>query len=358
MTTILLLSLLILLHEFGHFVVAKIFGIRVDEFGIGIPPKALKLFKWKETEFTLNYLPLGGFVRLAGEDQDPTLWEKINPFIRRTMFFAKPAWQRALVVVAGVFMNFVVGVLSFSIIYSVLGVPRNVGNQVMIADVIDGSPAKLADLKAGEVVKKVDEIEIENSTQFVDLIHEQAGTPVNLWTAEVDANGNTSDSLRVVTIVPRDNPPEGQGALGVSVTTVPILSYEKLPWYKAPFAGMVEGTKEAWLWGVEFVRLIIHPAELIKNVGGPVKVYEVGQQAVAQGWSVALRFVGIISLNLAIFNLLPIPALDGGRLLMIGLEKVVGRKKIAKIEQYVNAVGMGLLILLLIVITIKDIFFG
>jgi regulator of sigma E protease len=102
----------------------------------------------------------------------------------------------------------------------------------------------------------------------------------------------------------------------------------------------------------------MHPAELIKNVGGPVQVVRVGQQAVAAGWEVTLRFVGIISLNLAIFNLLPFPALDGGRLLMVGLEKVVGRKRVARVEQYVNAVGMGLLILLLIVITIKDIFFS
>ena len=358
MTTILLLSLLILLHEFGHYIVAKFFGVKVEEFGIGIPPKALKLFTWRETEFTLNWLPLGGFVRLAGEEHDPSLWEKINPFLRKKMFFAKPAWQRALVIIAGVVMNFVIGIFAFSLIYSIKGVPKEMGEQVMISQVLPNSPAALADLNTGEVVYKIDEIEIKQSSEFVELIKARKGTNVSLWVTTVDANGERSGESRVVTVVPRENPPEGEGALGVAVSTVPIFKYEKLPWYQAPITGTVEGVKEAIGWSREFLRIFMHPAELIKNVGGPVQVVKVGQQAVAAGWEVTLRFVGIISLNLAIFNLLPFPALDGGRLLMVGLEKVVGRKRVARVEQYVNAVGMGLLILLLIVITIKDIFFS
>lgn len=358
MTTILLLSLLILLHEFGHYIVAKLFGVKVEEFGIGIPPKALKLFTWRETEFTLNWLPLGGFVRLAGEEHDPSLWEKINPFLRKKMFFAKPAWQRALVILAGVFVNFVVGILAFSTIYSINGVPKEVGEQVMISEVLPNTPAALADLKANEVIYRIDETEIKSSSEFVDLIKARKGTNVSLWVAKVDVNGERVDESRVVTVVPRENPPAGEGALGVVVSTVPIFKYEKLPWYQAPIVGTIEGFKEAIGWSREFLRIFMHPAELIKNVGGPVQVVKVGQQAVAAGWEVTLRFVGIISLNLAIFNLLPFPALDGGRLLMVGLEKVIGRKSVAKAEQYVNAVGMGLLILLLIVITIKDIFFS
>lgn len=358
MTTIILLSLLILLHEFGHYIVAKFFGVKVEEFGIGIPPKALKLFTWRETDFTFNWLPLGGFVRLAGEDHDPSLWEKINPFLRQKMFFSKPAGVRALVILAGVVMNFLVGIAAFGVIYSVMGIPKEQGKQVMISQVLPNSPAALADLTAGEVVTRIDESSINTSDQFVEIITANKGKSVNLWVTNVDSNGRTSDSSRVVTVVPRENPPAGEGALGVAVSMVPILVYEKLPWYQAPIAGMIEGTKEALGWSREFLRIFMHPAELIKNVGGPVQVYKVGEQAVAQGWIVTLRFVGIISLNLAIFNLLPIPALDGGRLLMVGLEKVIGRKKVAKTEQYVNAIGMGLLILLLIVVTIKDIFFS
>jgi regulator of sigma E protease len=198
----------------------------------------------------------------------------------------------------------------------------------MISQVLPNSPAALADLSTGEVVYKIDEIEIKQSSEFVELIKARKGTNVSLWVTTVDANGERSGESRVVTVVPRENPPEGEGALGVAVSTMPIFKYEKLPWYQAPITGTVEGVKEAIGWSREFLRIFMHPAELIKNVGGPVQVVKVGQQAVAAGWEVTLRFVGIISLNLAIFNLLPFPALDGGRLLMVGLEKVVGRKRV------------------------------
>jgi regulator of sigma E protease len=120
----------------------------------------------------------------------------------------------------------------------------------------------------------------------------------------------------------------------------------------------VEGTKEAIGWSKEFLRIFMHPAELLKNMGGPVAVVKVGQTAAKEGWVTMARFAGIISLNLAIFNLLPIPALDGGRLLMIVLEKIIGRKRVVKFERYANSIGMILLLALLIGMTIKDLFFS
>ncbi|PIR99246.1 hypothetical protein COT87_00460 [Candidatus Collierbacteria bacterium CG10_big_fil_rev_8_21_14_0_10_44_9] len=358
MLTIVVLSLLVLFHEFGHFLIAKLFGIHVLEFGIGLPPKGLKLFKHKETEYTLNWLPIGGFVRLAGEETDPTLWERINPLTHNHMFFAKPAWQRSLVIVAGVGMNFLVGILMFSVVYAKLGVPKMSGEQVMVSAVTKNSPAELANIEVGEVVVRVGETEIKTSDQFVNLVKDKKGQMISLYLAKVDSNGRKSDSLRVVEVIPRENPPEGEGALGVGVSTVPIIAYIQKVWYQAPFYGAIEGTKEALVWSREFLRIFSHPVELMKNISGPVAVVKVGQQAAMEGWVTMLRFAGIISLNLAIFNLLPIPALDGGRLLMIGLEKIVGRKRVVKAERYVNAVGMFLLIALLIGVTIKDLFYA
>lgn len=358
MTTILVLSLLILLHELGHFLIAKLFGIHVLEFGIGLPPKALKLFKYKETEYTLNWLPIGGFVRLAGEESDPSLWERINPLTHGHMFFAKPAWQRALVILAGVTMNFLIGILMFSVVYAQLGVPKMGGEQVMVSAVTKNSPAELANILVGEVVVRVGETEIKTSDQFVSLVKDKKGQMISLYLAKVDSNGRKSDSLRVVEVIPRENPPEGEGSLGVGISTVPIITYEKKVWYQAPFYGAVEGTKETMGWSREFLRIFSHPVELMKNISGPVAVVKVGQQAAMEGWVTMLRFAGIISLNLAIFNLLPIPALDGGRLLMIVLEKIVGRKRVVKVERYVNAVGMFLLIALLIGVTLKDLFYA
>lgn len=358
MLTIVVLSLLVLLHELGHFLIAKLFGIRVEEFGIGLPPKALSLGKYSETEYSLNWLPIGGFVRLAGEEHDPTLWEKINPLIRSRMFFAKPAWQRALVIVAGVAANFLVGILLFSVVYAKLGIPQLSGEQVMITEAVEGSPAALAGIAAGDVLVRVGGVEIANSDQFIELIKTKKGQAVTLYLAKLDGNGNKSESERVVTVVPRENPPEGQGALGVGVATVPIVTYEKKVWYQAPFYAVAEGFKETWGWTREFLRIFAHPAQLLQNLSGPVKVVQIGQQAVSEGWVMIFRFAGIISLNLAIFNLLPIPALDGGRLLMVGLEKIIGRKRVAKAERYVNAFGMGFLILLLLTVTVKDIWFS
>lgn len=358
MLTIFVLSLLVLLHEFGHFLIAKLFGIHVLEFGIGLPPKALKLFKHKETEYTLNWLPIGGFVRLAGEDTDPTIWERINPLTHGHMFFAKPAWQRALVVLAGVTMNFLIGILMFSVVYAKLGIPKFSGEQVLVTQVIKGSPADLASIVTGEVVVRVENTDVTSADQFVSLVKDKKGQVISLYVAKMDANGLKSDTSRVVEVIPRENPPEGEGALGIGVSTVPIVTYEMKPWYSAPVYGAIEGTKEAIGWSREFLRIFSHPVELMKNVSGPVAVVKVGQQAARDGWVTMVRFAGIISLNLAIFNLLPIPALDGGRLLMIFLEKVVGRKRVSKYEGYVNAVGMILLIGLLIGVTVKDLFFS
>lgn len=358
MLTILVLSLLVLAHELGHFLIAKLFGVRVEEFGIGLPPKALSIGKKDGTEYTLNWLPLGGFVRLAGEEHDPTLWEKLNPLVRREMFFAKPAWQRSLIIIAGVVVNLLVGILLFSVVYTKLGIPQIAGEQVMIVDVATGSPAELAELKQGEVVVRVGDKEITKAEDFTTYVKDRKGQAISLYVAQVDSSGRRSDSERVVSVVPRLNPPEGEGALGVGVVTAPIVIYEKMPWYAAPYYGAVEGTKEALAWAREFIRIFSHPVELLKNLSGPVAVVKVGQQAAAEGWITMVRFAAIISLNLGIFNILPIPALDGGRLLMVGLEKIVGRKRVARVERYVNAVGMGLLILLLIGVTVKDLWFS
>ncbi len=358
MTTILILSLLVLLHELGHFLVAKLFGIDVLEFGIGLPPKALKLFKKGETEYSLNWLPIGGFVRLAGEEHDGSLIEKINPVERARMFFARPAWQRVLVMLAGVSVNFIVGIAIFSVIYSYVGVPHFAGQQVLVSKIAKSSPADIANIRENEVIVRIGDTDINSADQFISIVKEKKGQALNLYIAKLDESGVKSDNSRVVSVIPRENPPEGEGALGVSVMTIPIVSYEKKPWYSAPYYGAIEGMKEAWGWTRMFLEIMAHPAELLKNLSGPVKVIEVGQQAAKEGWLTLARFAAIISLNLGIFNLLPFPALDGGRVVMVVLEKIIGRKRVAGAEKYVNGVGMGLLLILLVVVSVKDLWFS
>lgn len=353
MLTLILLTLLILIHELGHYLAAKKFGVKVEEFGIGLPPKALTLGKRGETEFTLNWLPIGGFVRLFGEDADPTLWEKLNPFERRKSLEHKPAWQRVIIMAAGVVMNFLVGIILFAVIYTVVGVPVEQGSQVYISQVAKNSPAESVGLKLNEVITQVNGVEVADSAQFIEQVADKKGTQVELIVVDVNSDG-TRGRERKVMVTPRINPPEGEGALGVGVYTVPIIEYKKKAWYTAPFYGAVEGFKEAFGWTRVMVSMLMHPAELWKNVSGPIEVVKVGQEQAREGWMAFLRFGGIISFNLAVFNLLPFPALDGGRIVMVGLEKIVGRKRVARVEKYVNTFGMIVLLLFMGVVMVRD----
>lgn len=354
MLTFILLSFLVLIHELGHFLAARKFGVKVEEFGIGLPPRVATIGKDHETEYTLNWLPIGGFVRLLGEDSDPTLWEKLNPLLRRKSLYSKPAWQRAIIMLAGIAMNFLAGILMFSIVYSYLGIPRIVDEKAMIVKVMPGSPAEMAELKEGDVVRRVGETEIVGSGQFVETVSGLAGQQISLYVTKLESDGTLGDGSRQVLLVPRENPPEGEGALGAAVVTYPIVHYEHKPWYLAPFYGVVEGMKEAYGWSRYMVELLLHPKELWEGVGGPVKVVQIGQEQAAAGWLSFLRFGGIISFNLAVFNLLPLPALDGGRVLFLFIERVIGRKRSAVAERWVHGVGIFLLIGLLLVVTVRD----
>jgi regulator of sigma E protease len=363
MGTIIVLSLLILLHELGHFLTARKFGVKVEEFGIGLPPKMLTLWRRGDTAYTLNWLPLGGFVRLFGEDGDLTFFEKLNPFVKKTSFVGKPAWQRGLILVAGIIMNFLIGIVLFSIIYSVSGVPSLHGERAVVTQVVSGSPADLADINEGDVIAAFDDEVIATSDEFVRKIGDKRGQNVRLQITALLPDGTIGESSRIVEVVPRVNPPEGEGSLGVAIATIPIVTYEHKPWYLAPIYGAVEGVKESFGWGREILRGLgslaghLIRGQLPDGLSGPVGVWRAGEKiSESAGIMGTLRFGAILSINLAIFNLLPFPGLDGGRLLFLGLEKVIGRKRVNKYENYIHMGGVMLLILLLLVVTWRDIF--
>jgi regulator of sigma E protease len=226
-----------------------------------------------------------------------------------------------------------------------------------VTQVVKDSPAAQAGIMIGDVVQRVGDERVTESSRFVELIGQRKGEAVSLYIAPTLPDGTVPDTSRQITVVPRVNPPAGEGALGVAVVTSPVMAYEKQPWYRAPWVGITEGSYESSLWAREMFRIFSHPRELFSQMSGPVAVVRVGAEAVSAGWVTTLRFVGILSINLAIFNLLPFPALDGGRLLFVGLGMIVGRRRVARVEGYANMVGMGLLILLLIGVTVKDIWF-
>jgi regulator of sigma E protease len=337
---LLTLSLLILIHELGHFFAAKAFGMEVEEFGIGFPPRVKKLFRWKGTLFSLNLLPIGGFVSIKGENFGHR--EKASD----DMFWDRPIWQRAVVLLSGVFGNFVLGVVLFGIVYSVMGVPTQVG-KVKVVGVSEGSPAAKVGIKEGEIIKGFTKTE-----DVISLIGEHKGEEIVLV-----LEGETED--REVKVVPRVSPPEGEGSLGVLLSDTELV---KLPWWQMPFKGAVVGTKEAYAWGKEIVKGLggmlsglVSGEGVPEDVSGPVGIYKVSARVNEMGWLASLQFMAILSMNLAVLNILPIPALDGGRLVFLGLEMVIGKKIKNRIEGWVHGVGMIFLLGLMVLITIRDI---
>lgn len=348
---ILILSVLILIHELGHFFMARLFKMRVEEFGIGLPPRAKGLFKKNGTLFSLNWLPLGGFVKLYGEDM-----ENSEQAASPEAFFNKPIWQRVAVLFAGVFMNFVLGVVVFGIVYSYLGIPTKT-DKVMIVEISKDSPAQMAGIELQSEVQKIvygkDEITFAGIEEFVTEIGGLKGKEVELILKK------TNDEEYRVKITPRVNPPEGQGALGVALSSIEMKRY---PWWQTPFRGMIVGIEEAWGWGKEIasnlgmiVVNLVTGKGLPKDVSGPVGIYQVSKEVYKVGWLAVLQFMGILSINLAILNIMPFPALDGGRIAFLGIEKIIGKARKNKIEGYVNTAGMIFLLGLMLLITAKDV---
>ncbi|MBU1166875.1 site-2 protease family protein, partial [Patescibacteria group bacterium] len=318
---VLMLSVLILIHELGHFFMARLFKMRVEEFGIGLPPRVRGLFRKGGTLFSLNWLPLGGFVRLYGEDM-----ENAEQAASPEAFFNKPMWQRAAVLLSGVMMNFVLGVVVFGVVYSYLGIPTRT-DKVMIVEVGKGTPAETAGIMVDSQVKKIvygkEEVSFVGIDDFVKKVDSLKGKEVEFFLIE------KSGVEKTVKITPRVSPPEGQGALGVALSSIEMKKY---PIWQMPFRGIVIGLEEAWSWGKEIagnlgtiVVNLVTGKGLLKDVSGPVGIYQVSKEVYKVGWVAVLQFMGILSINLAILNIMPFPALDGGRIAFLGIEKIIGK---------------------------------
>lgn len=341
------LSVLIIIHELGHFIMARRAGIWVEEFGFGLPPR---LFGKKigETIYSINWLPFGGFVRLHGEMEEEGVTNKSRAFLFRSKK------TRAGIVVAGVVMNFLLAIVAFAIVYSFSGIPRDT-HQLKIVDISQGSPAQSAGVIVGDVISKVGKESISKTEDFINKVNLQKGKTTSF---EVQRKVNGETSTLNLSMEPREKPPEGEGALGVTITTTEI--YFPPVWLR-PFYGIYYGFKEAIFWGQTIaVGLWTIIAGLFKGqapqgVSGPVGIFAVTTEAARNGILTLINFVGVLSVNLAILNILPFPALDGGRLLFIGIESLTGRKVNLKVEATVHTIGMILLLALLLAITIGDV---
>lgn len=349
---IITLLVLVLIHEFGHFLMAKRFGIKVLEFGFGIPPRAWGK-KIGETVYSINWLPLGGFVRLLGEDKD----EPVGKKTQSGDFRAKPVWQRITVVVAGVTMNLL---LAWAFFYTVL-ISQNFKiiyptqeAAVYIFKVEKDFPAEKAGVKSGEKLVSIDDQKVSDIDAARKLIKSKKETPLTLTLANTEGKNEHK-----VTLTPASR--GGEVLIGVIFSPIPFREYssfsEKLfsgitySWdiTRVTFAGLGQVMKQV---------ITGNFAAISKSVAGPVGLAVVTNDILSSGWEAILPylwFVGVISLTLAIFNVLPIPALDGGRLLFLVIEAVSKRQIKAEIENKVHQIGFVILIALALLVTYSDI---
>jgi regulator of sigma E protease len=339
----LVLSVLIIIHELGHFIAAKKSGVLVEEFGFGLPPRMFGK-KIGETIYSLNWLPFGGFVRLHGELTEETT---TNP---KRSFMGKSKLTRAIIIVAGILMNLVLAIICFAIVYSFLGVPKEQGF-VQVIEVVNDSPAAEVGIAANDVILSFDGNTVTKSGDFTKLTRQYAGKKVKL---EV----KRGETIQFINVTLRDNPKDGRSFLGIVVTSE--TTYYPPVWQR-PFYGAYYGVIVSYnttmsvlsgLWGT--VSMIGHgqsPADTV----GPVGILAVIYFVLKQGILPVLNLMGLISINLAVINVLPIPALDGGRLFFILVEALFGKKVLPKVENALHTVGFVFLIGLIFVISFFDI---
>lgn len=343
LVAIIVLSVLVLVHEFGHYFMAKRAGVWVEEFGIGIPPRVWGK-KIGETIYSVNLLPFGGFVRLHGEQSEEGVTKPKRAFINQKKT------TKVKIIVAGVVMNFLLAVLCFAIVYSFSGIPREI-DAVKVVGIAANSPASEIGLKEGDLITGVDSEEIKNTEDFINFVEQRKGTEIALV---VEREGTVVS----YELTPRIDPPEGEGALGVLITSSEIYFP---PIWQRPFLGVYYGFQEAIFWGVTIIASLgqifsnLISGTVPKGISGPVGIYAITSEAAKDGMVALINFVGLFSVNLAILNIIPFPALDGGRLLFIFIEGIFGRKVVPKTEAIIHAVGMAILLLLILLITFSDV---
>jgi regulator of sigma E protease len=366
---IIILGLLVFVHELGHFLVARRNGVAAEEFGFGFPPRIIGLYKDKngkrrivlgskniestDTIYSANWIPLGGFVKIVGEDGE----EKKDP----KSFASKKPFTRVRILAAGVAMNILLAAVLLSVGYFV-GIPQAVDDvasgtlkdeKIQIIETIPGTPAEQMGIKIGDqIVGAVGENgQIANFKTIEDVqnyINANKGQEINL---EIKRGAET---VKIVG-TPRTDFPSSEGALGISLVKTAIVSY---PWYESVWRGVLSTFDLAWMIIVAFGNLLwklITGHSVGMDVSGPVGIAVLTGQVAKLGFIYILQFTAVLSVNLAIINILPIPALDGGRILFILIEKMKGSPVSQKFEARAHNIGFALLISLMVFVTVRDV---
>jgi regulator of sigma E protease len=342
------LIFLMAIHELGHFLMAKKFGLTVEEFGIGLPPRIWGV-KIKETLYSLNWLPLGAFVRIPELEGSPE--ERIESI---------PARQRIAIFLGGIIATWLTAVVIFSLVAGIWGLSfaatGNQPGQIQIAEVSPASPAQEAGLMIGDIILGTSdkpELIFEEPHQLISFLEENKGQFVELMIKR----GKELILLEVRPALEEERAKD-EGSLGIIIGTIYHQNYK---WYQAPWAGLrataIQTVTIPVLTAQMIHRLIQGEKIPGARVVGPIGIVQIVGEQAAIGWDRLLTLLAVIAIYFTIFNILPLPALDGGKVLFVGIEKIIGRKPNRVIENTINNIFFFLIIGLLIFVSIRDILY-
>ncbi len=362
LTLILLLSFLVIIHELGHLLAAFWAKIKVEEFGLGYPPVAKKLFTWKGVPFTLNWVPFGGFVRMAGEEAPEHETAKSGT----GLFYTASVFRRLVVILAGATVNFIFGVIAFTITFSIMGIPEFLEG-ARVGYVMPDSPAAVSGLPTEVNIIKLESsaetVVVTSPSDVISFVENHRGETVKLYTTGKCSAEGCQELVQEFSTYLRtpEETPNNEGAIGIAFQEYDLKFY---PWWQMPFRGAAFGITQALGLGqsilVALKDLVVNLATrgvVPSELAGPVGIVHQAQSAglLDQGILAVVSFAGMLSINLAIMNVLPIPPLDGGKALFTALEAVVSRKRLHRLEYLLNYGGYIFLLGLIIVITIRDV---
>lgn len=343
-STVVVLGILIFVHELGHFLVAKRSGVTVLRFSLGFGPRLFGV-KRDHTDYCVSLIPLGGYVKMLGEDPE----EEIDEELRSTSFLLQPVSKRIAIVLAGPFSNFALAIVIFAFIYAFSGIPQLTPE---IGSISAGSPAEQAGLQVGDKVSTINGKAIENWDELSSLIEKLGEQPLTLEIARDGAPLTVIVTPRVTEVNNIFGEPTKRAVIGI--TAAGKISLKPANPLYAVYYSLLQTWNLSKLFVVTIGKLIEGVVSL-KTLGGPILIAQMAGQQASEGMLNLIHFIALISVNLAVLNLLPIPVLDGGHVVFFAIEGLIGRPLGQKKVEWAQRAGMLLLLLLMVFVFYNDI---